>query len=235
MVNKTVLLLAILLLFSLPLCADPISIVNNCAGNSLCVVEASDSGIGTDEFTLHILTEGNNVNGLGNPGPGGSGSVTIEEEAFTDGPIRPGFIAFFYDLATTSIFTDGGSAEASFSVAGIKGTVPREVGVPTPYGGELQNFTLGVPFEIIASASFSVPPATGQPGSSFTKSVADAGVGFSFLLLDANGGLVTMEDRPVDPAGTVPEPGTLALLVIGGLWFGCRRAVSTSFLRRLCA
>jgi hypothetical protein len=241
-ITRAVLHIAVLLtLFSIPLRASMISIVNNCAGNSLCVVEGSDSGIGTIEFTLHILTEGNNVDGLSNQGPGGSGSVTIEEDAFTEGPIRPGFIEFFYDLATTTTLNIGGTVAANFAVAGITGNVPGEVGVPTPYGGELQNFALGVPFAITASASFSVPPAPGPPGSSFTKSVADAGVGFSFLLFDANGNLVTIEDPPSDSGGTVPEPGTLAFLAIGGLCFVCRRAVSIqycralSFLRRLCA
>jgi hypothetical protein len=223
-VEKTVLRVAVLLtLLSIPLSAS-IIVANNCAGNSLCVVEGSDSGIGTIEFTLHILTEGNNADGLGNPGPGGSGSVTLDQEATTDGPIRPGFIEFFYDLATTTTLTVDGTVAADFSVGDIAGNVPGEVGVPTPYAGELLTFTLGVPFGITASASFSVPPATGPP---FSKSVADAGVGFSFLLFDAEGNLVTIDDASSDPAGTVPEPGTLAPLVIGGLWLVCRRLTQT--------
>lgn len=216
--------LTLFALLAMPLSANSISIVNNCTGNDVCTASGSVSGFGTTVFSAVLTAMGNNIT-LGNdPGPGGSGSVTIDETGMTDGPVRAGFIEFSYGPTGTAS-SGAASAAGSFSVGAVTGTVPGEVGVPLPLDGQFEPFTLGEEFDITSSVSFLVPATPlDQYGS--------AEVDFSFSLFEAvtlgngstfAGAAVTIEDPP-----TVPEPGTIWTVALALALLAARRAASSS-------
>ncbi|HEY1760876.1 MAG TPA: hypothetical protein VGG72_36235 [Bryobacteraceae bacterium] len=161
--------------------------VKNCDGNDVCIATATPGSFGSGGFSVSVYVGGNNLIRGTDPGPGGSASVTFEESAITDGPVRPGFITFTY--GPTALNASGGAtAEAAFSVGEIQGTVPGQVGIPMPAAGVPVPFGLGVAFAIQISASFSVP--SGPPSR-----YANAQVNLSFSLFEAES--LTLADGSV--------------------------------------
>lgn len=220
----------LLVLFAVPLFGSLIT-VDNCP---LCTVNGDISGFGTDVVTLSANLYGGNHNGFGgDPGPGGTASVTGNFIGSTDGPPRPGLIEFLPSSVCGSL-TDGPmSASAGYTVGPYSGGGAEMTTCSFNGGywvGSFAPFELGVPFDVSLNAVLQMPSAIDGP---WVGGGVDVFLQFSlFDILPANwpgnrtpGESETIFDPPsLDPI-IVPEPGTLVLVapILGVLALLARR------------
>jgi hypothetical protein len=183
---KSLGLFAMMLVLLQGLNAAPVTITESCFG-PFCVNRSQITGLGTTSLSIDIESEGNTLGGVG----GANGAISVVIDVYTAGPVRPGMLQVFGEAF--GLDADG------CGIGNVAGLVSWNCLSRGGGGGvnALVPFTLGLPFEIDATAKFGC----------FGVNCGGAGTLMATI--------VVLDQGTAVPILPVPEPSSAALLLVG--------------------